>query len=285
MNFQALKKIFTFITAISVFLSLFNISCLKKSKSSDNEVVFDTIHVDETQSIDYKQSKLNCNLHISFTYPVSCQKSSQLSDLQKFFIEKSFPPQFANLSPQDAANNYSSQYIRDFQSIKFDDYFADDYILEDENNYIYEQNLENEILYNRNNIISFVVKNINYEGGAHDSNSIYGYVIDLNTMKFLTEEDFAGNNYKKYLSSIIVKKIAAARGLSDVSQLEESMGYKIEDIVPNENFTINEKGICYYFNEGEIAAYFVGITEVFISYEELKSYITNDSPISVLAGL
>ena len=285
MNFQTLKKVFTFVVTISVFLSTFNVSCLKKTRPSDNEVVFDSIQVNETQSIDYKQSKLNCNLHISFTYPVSFKKTSQLSDLQKFFIEKSFPVQFANLTPQDAVNKYSLQYINDFQSIKFDDFFADDYILEDENNYIYEQNLENEILYNSNNFISFVVKNINYEGGSNGSNSIYGYVIDLNTMKFLAEEDFAGNNYKKNLSSIIVQKIADAKGLTDISQLEESMGYKIEEIVPNENFTIDDKGITYYFNEYEIAAYFVGITEVFISYEELKSYITNDNPVSSLAGL
>ena len=285
MKFQALIKIYTFRLIVFVLFSLFTLSCSKKTRSSDNEVVFDTIQEDKTQSVDYKKSKLNCNLHIEFTYPVSCKKSFRLSDLQKLFIEKIFPPQFVDLSPQDAVNNFSVQYIRDFQSIKFKDFFDDDYILEDENNFIYELNLENEILYNRNNFISFIVKNTNYEGGAHGSNCIYGYVIDLDSGKFLTEEDFAGTNYKKNLSSIIIQKIAATKGLGDVSQLE-SIGYNaIEDIAPNENFIIDDKGITYYFNEYEIAAYFVGITEVFISYEELKSYITNENPISSLAGL
>jgi len=157
--------------------------------------------------------------------------------------------------------------------------------LEDENNFIYELNLEDEILYNRNNFISFIVRNTNYEGGMHGSYSVYGYVIDLNTGKFLTEEDFAGNNYKKNLSSVMVQKIAAAKGLDRVSELED-IGYNaIEDIIPNENFTIDDKGITYYFNECEIAAYFVGVTEVFISYEELKAYISIDSPISFLVDL
>jgi len=286
MNFPVFKKVYVFISILSVFfLLLMSVSCKKKLKSNDNEVVFDTIQVDKTQSIDYKESKLNCNLHIAFTYPVACKKPSQLSDLQKLFIENIFPFQYANLSPQDAVNIFSAQYISDFQSIKFNDYFDDDYILEDENNFIYELNLENEIVYNRNNFISFVVKITNYEGGAHGSNSIYGYVIDLNTGKILTEDDFAGSNYKKNISSIIVQKIATAKGVDNVSQLE-NIGYNaIEDIVPNENFTIDDKGITYYYNEYEIAAYFVGITEVFISYEELKTYITNDNPISSLAGL
>ena len=288
MNFSIAKKVYTFVLTVSVFVSLISTSCTKKTKQSDNEVVFDTIQVNKTQSIDYKKSKLNCNLHIAFTYPVKSNKSSSLSDLQKIFIEKTFPSQYANLSPKNAVDSFSAQYIRDFQAIKAADFFDkeenDDYILEDENSFIYELSLENEILYNTERFISFVVKNNNYEGGAHGSNTIYGYVIDLKTGKLLTEDDFAGDNFKKNLSSLIVQKIATAKGLSDVSQLEDNGYNSIEDIAPNGNFTIDDKGITYYFNEYEIAAYFVGTTVVFIPYEELKTYITDDSPISSLAG-
>lgn len=285
MNLSVSKKICSFIMTVSVFFSLVSVSCSKKAQLGNNEVVFDTIQVNKTQSIDYKKSKLNCNLHIALVYPVACKKTSSLNDLQKLFTEKVFPSQYANLSPQEAVDSFSAQYIRDFQATQFKDFFDDDYMLEDENSFIYELNLEDEILFNQNGFVSFVVKNTNYEGGAHGASSIYGYVINLSTGKFLTEEDFAGNNYKKNLATLIVQKIAAANGLSDVTQLENNGYNAIEDIAPNENFTIDDKGITYYFNEYEIAAYFVGITKVFISYEELKTYITNDSPISSLAGL
>jgi len=284
MNFSIFRKTGVFFLVMSLLVALLHVSCKEKSKSGDNEVMFDTITENIIQSIDYKQSKLKCNLNITFIYPVSCKKTAQLSDLQKLFIEKIFPLKYANLSPKDAVKNFSEQYIQDFKSIKFENYFTDDYILEDENNYIYELSLENEILFNRNNFISFTVRNVNYEGGAHGSNSVYGYVIDLNTGKLLTEEDFVGKNYKKNLSPIIVQKIVSSKGYGDVSQLESNGYNSIEDIVPNDNFTIDDKGITYYFNEYEIAAYFVGITEVFIPYEELKAYITNDNPISSLAG-
>jgi len=285
MNLSSSVKVCTFILTVSVFFLLLSTSCTKKTKSSNNEVVFDTIRINKTQSVDYKKSMLNCNLHIAFIYPVTCKKTTSLQDLQKIFIEKFFPPKYANFLPQEAVDSFSTQYIRDFQSIKFSNFFDEDYMLEDENNFMYELNLENEVLYNKNEFISFVVRNVNYEGGAHGSNGIYGYVVNLNTGKFLTEDDFAGNNFKKNLSPIIIQKIAAAKGLSNASQLE-SIGYNaIEDIAPNGNFTIDDKGITYYFNEYEIAAYFVGTTEVFIPYEELKSFITEDSPISSLAGL
>jgi len=285
MNLLKSKKVYTFILALSVFFSLLSISCTKKTQANNNGVVFDTIKVNKTQSVDYKKSKLNCNLQITFIYPVACKKTSLLNDLQKVFTETVFPPKYANLSPQEATDSFSAQYIRDFQSVKFENYSEDDYILEDENNFIYELNLEDSILYNENNFISFVVKNTNYEGGAHGSSSIYGYVIDMNTGKILNEEAFAGTNYKKNLSRLLAQKIAAAKGLDNVEQLE-SIGYDaIENIVPNENFTIDDKGITYYFNEYEIAAYFVGITKVFIPYDELRAFITDDNPISSLAGL
>jgi len=285
MNFLKFKKVYSFILSIFVFLSLSNVSCLEKTKSNNMGVVFDTIQVDKSQSVDYKGSKLNCNLHVAFTYPITCEKASLLDELQKIFIEKFFPPQYANFSPSDAVNNFSTQYISDFQSAKASNLFDDGYMLEDENNFIYELDLENEILFSKDNLISFVVKNTNYEGGAHGSNTIYGYVVDLNTGKILTDEDLTSDNYKKKIASLLVKKIAAEKGLKDISQLE-SIGYNaIEDIVPNENFTIDDKGITYYFNEYEIAAYFVGITEVFIPYDELKAYLNDNSPISALAGL
>jgi len=287
MNYSVFKNIYISISIVAVLFLLLFFSCNNKAKSKDNEVVFDTINISKTDSIHYKKSKLKCNLQLTFTYPVSCKKSSQLNDLQKLFIEKffkTFPFKYSNLPPQEAMNSFSNQYINDFKSIKVDDYFNSDYILEDENNFLYELNLENTILYNRNNFISFIVKKTIYEGGAHGSNSIEGYVFDLNTGKLLTEEDFAGIKYRKNIAAVIIQKIAASKGLNDVSQLA-SLGYAaIEEIAPNDNFTIDDNGITYYFNEYEIAAYFVGITEVFISYDELKAYITNDNPISSLVG-
>jgi len=283
MNLSTFKKACTFILTVFVFFSFISTSCSKKTEPKDAGVVFDTIHVDKTQSIDYKNSKLNCNLHVLFTYPIACKKSSPLEDLQKKFIEKVLAPQYGELHPKEAADSFSAQYIRDFRSVKWDDFFDDDSMLEDENDFIYELNLENEIVYNRNSFISFTVKNTDYEGGSRASNTIFGYVVDLNTGNFLTEEDFAGNNYKS-LSSLIAQKIAAQAGLSDVSELE-NIGYNpIENITPNGNFTIDDDGITYYFNESDnIAASFIGITEVFIPYKELKDYITDDNPISSLA--
>ncbi|GHV08859.1 hypothetical protein FACS1894160_3850 [Bacteroidia bacterium] len=100
----------------------------------------------------------------------------------------------------------------------------------------------------------------------------------------MTENDFAGDDFEQNMSAVIVQKILEANELNNPDQLE-NLGFYGSEILPNGNFTLNDKGITYYFNEYEIAAYFVGVTEVFIPYEELNIYIISDSPIASLAGL
>ena len=256
-------------------------SCHNKKKTAEDTVSFDTIRVKETQPWENSDSKtnINCRLNIAFIYPSSYKDVALLHKLQSEFIERTFSMKYAGLSPQQAVDSFKAQYITDFQGEKFSE---EDYDLEDESGYQYHLDLKDIITYTGNNLISFLVETVNFEGGAHGSHSAFGYVIDLNTGDYVTEDSFFGTEYKKNLSEIIINKIAEANKVSDPKQLED-LGYNsIDNIAPNGNFTIDKKGITYYFNEYEIAAYFTGITKVFIPYDELKIFITDDSPLASL---
>jgi len=256
-------------------------SCHKKKQTTEDAISFDTIRVNEIQPWENSDSTtpINCRLNIAFIYPSSYKDTSLLHKLQSEFIERTFSMKYAGLSPQQAVDSFKMQYLTDFQGEKFSE---EDYNLEDESGYQYHLDLKDTVTYNGNNLISFLVETENFEGGAHGSHSAFGYVINLNTGDYVTEDSFFGAEYKKNLSEIIINKIAEANKVSDPKQLED-IGYNsISDILPNGNFTIDEKGITYYFNEYEIAAYFIGITKVFIPYDELKVFITDDSPLAAL---
>ncbi|MDR2057604.1 MAG: DUF3298 and DUF4163 domain-containing protein [Dysgonamonadaceae bacterium] len=277
------STLFTIVCSVSLF---FFIACNQKIKTVDNGIIFKTISEDKNYSINGKESKLNGNLKISFVYPeIYKTKAEKLKSLQKIFIEKVFTEAYVNLSPQEAVDSFSNRYMHDFNELCVEDFFDEDYRPEDEVNFLFYLNIENKIIYNQNNFVSFTVENASYNGGAHGSHSISGYVIDLNTHALLTEDAFAGINYTKNLSPIIIRKIAEANGLKETEQLE-NIGYNnINGMAPNGNFTLDDKGITYYFNEYEIAAYSVGITKVFIPYKEFNVYIAGNSPIAKLAGL
>ena len=230
-----------------------------------------------------------CKLQIKFVYPNAGMDEKDLKNLQTLFIEKILNPSLSNQTPQKALDTFTSDYLAEFDRFAQyedpDDSDETETNPEDENEYLYYLTLEDQIVYNKNNFISFYVEKHIFEGGAHGSNSIYGYVVNLTTGNLVTEDSFAGINYSQNLSSLMAKKLATENGVSNPQELE-NIGYiNISDIGPNNNFTLDEKGITYYFNEYEIGAYFLGVTKIFIPYEELIMYTTDNSLIHPIIAL
>jgi hypothetical protein len=281
MDYLSKKK-----SLIIIFCLLFAFTtCKKGTKSDKNTVLLDTIRIQQTHYLDNDTTKVKCNLLLIFVYPQAYKNPEETKKLQKIFIGNVLSGSLDSLSPQEAADSYVLQYIKNFDELNNESFNPEDYSLSDESDFTYYQVLQNEVVYNKYPFISFVVKSENYEGGAHGAHSVYGYVIDLETGKLLSEDTFAGENYQKGLSALILQKIANANDLQNVEQLK-GIGYdRIEDAIPNGNFTIDDKGITYYYNEYDIAAYFIGTTQVFIPFDELKDYLSENNPITSLAGL
>ena len=86
-------------------------------------------------------------------------------------------------------------------------------------------------------------------------------------------------DYEQFLTPIILEKLATMNGLKSPNQLEENGFFDISSIKPSNNFIINEKGITYIYNPYEIAAYYIGISKVFIPYGDITFIL---SPNSIL---
>lgn len=254
-----------------------------KTKILENTITFDSIQINDSYYINNDKSQPGCNIKINFSFPDS---TSNKSNLLKVMIEKTLGKEFENTSPQKATIDFIDSYIVNFKhfisATENSEYKEDENIYEDETGYSYYIVLKNKIVYNKNNFVSFTVETLSYEGGAHSSKAIRGYVYNLTTDKLLKEDDFSGNRYENNISLVLAKKIAETNELENINDLE-NLGYNnLDEIKPNNNFTLDDKGITYYFNENDIAGTMVGITEVFIPYEELAIYIQKDSPISSL---
>jgi hypothetical protein len=281
-----MKKISILFSFVCVCYLLLGVGCKPKVKPvNTNAVRFDSIQVDETYHLHNDTTKPCCNIQISFVYPDS-SGAQELKELQNLFIEKMLGDSFKDLSPEQAIKEYTKQYIEGFKQFEnsvIDTTYADEenkYV--DETGYSYYTKLKNTILYNQNGFVSFTVESLVYEGGAHSSKSIYGYVVNPATGELLQEDQFAGKNYQFNISYILANKIAESNGVDNVKELE-NLGYNsLCDITPNQNFTLDNKGITYYFNENEIAGTMVGIIPVFIPYNELQVYVAKDSPIARL---
>ena len=291
--------------AICAFPLLLAFSCKPKTGNTSDTLSFDTIQVNTVHYQDNDKTKPACNLQITFIYPQSGIPENTLQTLQTLFIETMLGVPYTNLHPKEATDAFTRQYINDFNDFvereaeiesesefehehehEFEHEFESEFEFEPEekSEYLYYLLLKNPVVYNENDLLSFTVEKSIFEGGAHGSKSIYGYVVDLQTGKLIDENTFAGNNYSKNLSILISQKLASANGLSSPDELE-NIGYvNATDIVPNNNFTLDKQGITYYFNEYEIGAYFLGVTQLFIPYEELNMYIQKESLIAPVTG-
>jgi hypothetical protein len=276
----------------SVFFGLifiFGISgCKKNSKVVDNTMAFDSLMLAETYYLNSDPKQPSCNLQVNFVYPKTCKDEKILSKVQVLFIDKVFGENYIDLTPENALQNYKNTYIENFRQFEkkiLRGNSLENDGMEDETGFSYYMKLKNTVPYNKNNIVSLWVENNVYEGGAHGSHSIYCYVFDLTTGSFITEQQIFTEGYEKPLASIIVNKIAEANDLKDPKKLE-NIGYSsIEDIIPNNNFMVDDQGITYYFNESEIAAYVVGVSKVFIPYSKISSFLRKSGPVAKLANL
>lgn len=113
-----------------------------------------------------------------------------------------------------------------------------------------------------------------YLGGAHGAYYIQYTNIDLSKAEILTNDMLYNKNYKENLAEIIQSKIKE-RNKSTNPENHIYLLAKLEDISPNENFYLSEKGITYVYNQYEITPYAQGIVEILLPYGEILPLIKN----------
>lgn len=226
----------------------------------------------------------NCNLKIKFTYPTQIPDEKLLKSVQQQFIVKCFGEAYGSLSPQEAIVKYTNDYLSEYKALE-DDFKKELEAAEGPINswFSYYEYSENEIVYNRNNLLSYVVRVENYTGGAHGSHTLTNQTIDLKTGKPLAEEDIFIEDYQDELAKILVEEIASQNSKTDAKELENIGFFSIDEIYSNKNFYVDEKGLVYTFNEYEIAAYAVGAITVQLPFERISHLLRKESPIASLA--
>ncbi len=282
MNRLKHSPLFLFLTIIA-----FATSCSLKNGSNEvNPVTFDSISVDRSCHLFDIEENPACSLKLNFIYPEKYADAAILKKIQSAFVDQYFGDEFADLSPQQAIKKYEEEYLKNYKTLE-PDYLAEVKRAKKNNQSVgswfnYYETSFNEILFNKQDIISTSVYFENYTGGAHGAHALKNHVIDLSTGNAVTEAMIFVEDYQDTLTQLIIATIAKDKQAKDIKELENMGYFSIDEVYPNNNFWVNDKGITYTYNEYEIAAYVVGRTNVFIPYSELKLILKPESPISAL---
>ena len=277
----------------AIFFRFFVLFCMARvligcntgiKNDSENNILFDSFFVDKAYHLLDVETNPKCSLQIQFVYPKDYTNKDILKLVQQQFISGFLGDEYVSFAPKEAAEQYALNFIAKYKEEE------DNFKMELENHghetmeswYSYNETSNNQIVYNRNDVLSFVVYKDCYYGGAHGSHQYINRVVDLKTGQQIMENDIFVDDYPDDLANIIVNGIASANQV-EVTELENIGFFNVKEIYPNKNFYVDETGITYTFNEYEIAAYVVGPVSITIPYDKIRYLLRQESPVSSIA--
>jgi len=134
----------------------------------------------------------------------------------------------------------------------------------------YELAQQMSVTYNENGFLVLSSFFFDYSGGAHPNHGTNFVCLDVYEKKRLRLSDILKAD-SAAIAPIMEKYFRKVRGLKPSEKLNSVLFESY--LLPNENFFFNEKGIGFWYNPYEIAAYAYGDTEVFIPFSELKPFL------------
>ena len=130
------------------------------------------------------------------------------------------------------------------------------------------------VVWNRHPLLVLEYFSYDFTGGAHGNGGASYQVLDLNKQKVLAVEDVFKGDYK----TVLAKELEQAfRKKYKVPEDESVKGMLVvEDIEPNNNFILTNKGVTFSYTPYEIGPYALGQVSLFVPYERIKEVLKED---------
>ena len=257
-----MKRILTM--AICLGAAVMLASCgednVKVERASVN--VNDVLAPDRTDSV---------YVNAAVEYPVAGLSDTVMASMCDMIVETAFGSDYAGLDVQAAADKWAADFVDEYKKTNME-LLADIAKDGDDDGVAPVLNWGNEIQGyfsgRHGDVISYIVTDYVYEGGAHGSSSETSVNVDVRSGRQVTEDQFFIPGYKENLSAILSSHLRDA--MPDQDSYDALF---VKDIEPNGNFKVSEKGVTYVYGQYEIGPYYLGIIKVTIPWEELGDLV------------
>ena len=138
----------------------------------------------------------------------------------------------------------------------------------------YQFELTGSVLLNRSDLLTVDLSYYAFTGGAHGNSHTEYFVFDTRTGKRLGLNDVFAEDFEERLNTLIDSRYRQMRGLSPAERLDGEKGILFENYIRfNSNFALTDKGVAFFYNQYEIAAYAYGTTKIDLPYSELAGIL------------
>ncbi|HRZ95941.1 MAG TPA: RsiV family protein [Paludibacter sp.] len=222
-------------------------------------------------------------INIETEIPSDFMNDTILKTIRKTIVSGLYGKDYDTIPTDSLAKRYVAELIQEYK-------LNNEPLLEKMNkkgrySFDNEHNLEGFSLLSDKIIFSYGISRYVFMGGAHGLNTRTFYNFDLKTGNKITENDIFVAGFEKPLIELIKTRIIEQSKedpeLQPIITLEET-DFWVDAIKHNGNFYITDESINYVFNPYEIAPYYMGQTEVVLSFERLKNLLKKGNIISYL---
>lgn len=245
-------------------------ACHTKGKKEQVEAFpLDSLTLVRTIPLSSQDSEAALSLRIEYIYPKQEDSLTQAMNRYLFgdTIEESTPEMVLERYAKVIADDYQAGYNAEKNGFLPAELFNANYTF------------YNDFVFQDADLVSVEVCVGSYEGGAHPANLHTYYNIDRKTYQRITEGDIFVEHYQTELSPILAKLLMEDYNVNSEKELEETVFFNTEEIAPNGNFSIDQEGLTYCFNEYQVAASTYGPVYVFVPYKRIAHLIKPDSPL------
>lgn len=278
----SMKRILILISVLPLIV-LVMASCKKKQAQEDAQITFKPFRINKEHHLKENPKKPMLRLSIELQYPDTFSNPAVLTKIRETVLADFFPDMDKDTNnPEQAIKTYIQNYINFYEDSENASEKDDNEGYENVRGDSWWDNEKMIIRNNANNILSYTIESDRFTGGAHGGRNYLNTVINLQNGERITEEDLFTEETRPLIAGILLKKIMAQHQVEKVEDLEQIGFFDASEIALNKNFYVTKKGIVYTYNEYEIAAYAIGITEVLLTYEELSGLLIPGNPIESL---
>ena len=118
--------------------------------------------------------------------------------------------------------------------------------------------------------VNYLIEKYEYLGGAHGISVEMPLVFDLKTGDVVTHEYFTGHVAPDLLKSLLDEhKCDNLKDIIDENDIDPADIFSVESIEPSEFYTVDKKGITFFYQPYDLAPYVFGVITITIPWEEL----------------
>ena len=241
-----------------------------ESTSSGDTVTVAVVKLTDTTSFKKSNGEV-CRIYAdaTFNYPTSFKDKPMLEKLQRLYalIVLETPDSLTlNDAMQQCVSNSLHQY--DLTS-EIDEAPID---MDEESSVMaYHTSTNVQLHYNRNQLVTFCKVEMVKKDSLVTSVTHKFYTFDLKDMTQVTLSRLFRDDARMQLTKLLRMKLLEQNKVENNDQLNELGYYNIDNLVVNNNFYCDEKGLTWCYMPNELAVSAIGEPRVTLDYESLSS--------------